>query len=242
MSKNKNYENNSLVQRTFNNTCVLRALDSNDIESNIKIVEGYALKFNQETELYRGWYWEQIAPEAMDTADLSNVVFNLNHNDDYTVARTTNNTLELIVDEIGLKIRATLDINDDDSKKIYQKIQSGNITQMSFRAYIDETNRTERPDDDSIHSTVTKFGKFYDVSAVTFPAYDDTNIETVARALNMDISQIEEIYEKRAQKSDEKEQKTEKITNSEELRAKNIEKRENLLKKLNAIENKSVII
>ena len=87
----------------------LRALED---ENNAMILEGYAIKFNQPTqpkfkELYG--YTEIISPRALDDTDLSDVPLKYNHSDGKVIlARTRGGTLNLIKDEIGLKIRAIL--------------------------------------------------------------------------------------------------------------------------------------
>ena len=96
-------------------------------------VEGYAARFNSPTVLfeYEGReYKEQIAPEAFNDADMTDVVMNYNHGGK-VVARTRNKTLELKVDDKGLHIRARLD-GTEEGRRLYEEIQGGYIDRMSF--------------------------------------------------------------------------------------------------------------
>lgn len=166
---------------------------------NEMIVEGYALTFNQPTCLleYDGVkYYEQIDRKALDNADLSDVVMNFNHSGK-PVARTRNQTLTLVVDSIGLKIRAMLG-GTDEGRKLYEEIKGGYIDKMSF-AFIYDKNEYDRS---SNTNTITGIKRLYDVSAVDFPAYDTTSIN--ARSLELFSAEAEKVRsEERKAKIDE---------------------------------------
>lgn len=145
------------------------------------IVEGYALKWDTPTMLYRGktWMWiEEIRKGALDESDLSNVVFNKNHDDNLLLARTTNGSLKLIIDDVGLKIIAEL-VNTAFARDVFEEIKTRLLDKMSFRwrgGDYDETNGV-KDGVDYVHTVWTKLEKLSDVSVVAFPAYDDTSIE-----------------------------------------------------------------
>lgn len=181
-----------LIRRAFN--AEMRAVDNQDDDSDEMIVEGYALRFDEETVIGQApWgYRESIKREAMNTADISDVIFNLNHNDSKIAARTLNQSLKLIVDDVGLKIRASL-ANTQTGKDIYELIKSGLITTMSFCAYVKKSLWTEDDDDELDHRDIVEFGRFFDVSAVTFAAYPQTEIAAVR---NKDITAIDEDAQK----------------------------------------------
>ena len=85
-------------------------------EGNELVVEGYAAVTESITTLYEidgVEYKEIIDSRAFDNCDMTDVPFKYNHSDDFLVlARTRNKTLELTVDERGLKVRAKLaDVN-----------------------------------------------------------------------------------------------------------------------------------
>ena len=144
-------------------------------EGNGNIVEGYAAVLEQPTVLYSidgVEYREVIDKDAFNGADMADVVFKYNHSDNFfTLARTSNSTLTLTLDNYGLKIRADLaDIAT--GRDLYALIQRKDITKMSFaftvaRQEYDTNTRTRR---------ILQFEKIFDVSAVDMPAYDGTSI------------------------------------------------------------------
>lgn len=157
--------------------CEFRALDDSDE----MIVEGYATTFNDPYVLYDwGDYIvsEQIDSKAFDDCDMDDVIFQYNH-EGRVFARTSNNTLEVVPDEKGLHIRANLG-GTEIGRELYDEIKGGYTTKMSFGFRVGEDTRTVTNDyDDNVTHvlrTVTKVSKLYDVSAVSLPANDGTEI------------------------------------------------------------------
>lgn len=173
-------------------------------EENKMLVSGYALKWDKETQIGSdNWGWkEKISRSAMDTANISDVILNYNHSWDSVLARTTNGSLKLSTDEIGLKIDAEL-VDTSQARDVYKLINEGLITRMSFAVEIKKSDWEMFNDDRMDVRTITEFGKFYDVSAVTFPAYDDTSIS--ARSIEVEIEQRkkEVAYRKQMKKLEE---------------------------------------
>lgn len=137
------------------------------------VVEGYAAVFDSPTVLfeYEGIeYKEQICTGAFDGCQMSDVIFNYNH-EGKVLARTRNKTLELNIDEKGLKIRARLD-GTDEGRKLYEEIKGGYVDRMSFAFRTQE----ESFDKENNQWNIRKIKRLYDVSAVSIPAYDDTSI------------------------------------------------------------------
>lgn len=161
------------VRRSFN------ALDfkTSDAEYN---VEGHAAVFNQTTNI-GGWFNEVIERGAFDNCDFSDVSFFVNHNiESIPLARSRkfngNSTMELEVDEIGLYIRANLDIeNNTEAKTVHSSISRGDIDGMSFAFRIKEQT-WENLDSDMPTRRIQKIAKVFEVSAVNNPAYVDTDI------------------------------------------------------------------
>lgn len=152
----------------------LRAVEITE-ESDEMIVEGYAIIFDSPATHYG--FTEIIDRNALNGTDMSDVPFRYNHNDTWLViARTRNKSLELIVDEKGLFIRAKL-IDTQTNRDIYKSIQSGLLDKMSF------SFSTEKDEWDYESNTrkVLQIKKLFDVSVVDTPFYDDTEI--YARAL-----------------------------------------------------------
>lgn len=144
------------------------------------IIEGYALKFNSPTVLFEEngiQYKETILPEALENCKMADVIFNYNHQGK-VLARTRNSTLELLPDSEGLFIRARLD-GTAEGRQMYEEISKGYIDKMSFAFTIAEEafNKDERM------WTIRRIKRIYDVSAVDFPAYEDTWVEARKAAI-----------------------------------------------------------
>ena len=148
-------------------------------EKNGDHIVGRPIVYNSRTDL--GWFDEIIEAGALDKANLKDVRFLVNHNTDMIpLARSRNNnensTMQLEVDEGGMAIRVNLDTeNNTEARNLYSAIKRGDITGMSFMFTIDDD---EWEDLQSEHPTrhIRKIGTVFEVSAVTFPAYESTEI------------------------------------------------------------------
>lgn len=161
-----------------------RAVDN---EENKMIIEGYAIVFNQPATYD---YTEIISEKSLDNTDMSDVVLRYNHNDSFIVlARTRNKSLELIPDENGLKIRATLQDDITDHVNIYNAIRSQLIDKQSFAF----TVRAFEYDYETDTRTITDIDKLYDVSVVDQPFYEGTDV-----SISRDIK-AEDFIEERKQ-------------------------------------------
>lgn len=143
-------------------------------------IQGRAIVFEQPTDI--GLFNEVIDKNALKDTDLRDVRFLINHNTDMIpLARSRNNnensTLQMVVGEEGMDIRANLDTeNNTEAKALYSATARGDISGMSFMM----TVRGEEWDfTDEEHPTrrITDIGKVFEVSAVTFPAYEQTSLE-----------------------------------------------------------------
>ena len=143
-------------------------------------VEGYATTFEQPYELWRDKdcvLMEQVAKDAFRETDMSDVIMQYDH-EGRVFARASNGTLELAADDHGLKIRANLG-GTEIGRQLYEEIQGGYTDKMSFGFTVAAQKREERRNQDGsieILRTITKIGKLYDVSAVSLPANDATEI------------------------------------------------------------------
>lgn len=134
------------------------------------IVEGYAVIFDSPATHYG--FTEIIDRNAFNGCDMSDVCMKYNHEDNFLIlARTRNNSLELFVDDKGLKIRAKL-IDTTNNRDIYKMIQSGLLEKMSFAFTVKE----EDYDYETDTRRVIKIDKLYDVSVVDVPFYESTEI------------------------------------------------------------------
>ena len=145
------------------------------------IVEGYATTFNSIYTLYSYSNYEvqeQIAPDAFDHCDMSDVIMQYDQ-EGRVFARVSNGTLELKIDDHGLLIRADLG-GTELGRQLYGEIRGGYITKMSFGFVVGEDKREETEDHDTgkitVLRTITRIDKLYDVSAVSLPANDATEI------------------------------------------------------------------
>jgi len=148
--------------------------------------EGHAAVFNQRTWIgdpRKTWgFWEQVAPGAFSRAvEEDDVVFLYNHNDDTVMARTASGTLKLSEDRTGLRVRAELDPADTDVARLLPKLERGDISKMSFAFSVAKESWETLDDGDELR-TVEDVNPLWDVSAVTFPAYDGTDASLRALA------------------------------------------------------------
>lgn len=162
-----------LEQRSYN--FEVRA-EQNDKGS---IIVGRPIVYNSRTNL--GWFDEIIEPGALDNADLTDVRFLVNHDiSKIPLARSRrnngNSTMQLTVDNLGLRIEVLLDTeNNSDARSLYSAVERGDISGMSFMFGI---NDEEWENLESDHPTrhIIAFSTVVEVSAVTFPAYESTEI------------------------------------------------------------------
>ena len=143
-------------------------------------LKGLPVVFNRETVLweYEGiQYKEIIAGDALESCDMSDFILNRNHgqNDSTVFARTKNGSLTFTVTPAGLEVDALLDPEDERHVNLYRDIQKGRIDKMSFAF----TVRADEYDRKTHTRTITRIAKLFDVSAVDFPAYNDTAIGAV---------------------------------------------------------------
>lgn len=144
-------------------------------------IEGRAIVYGERTDL--GWYDEIIAPGALDNTDLKDVRLLINHNTDMIpIARSRNNnansTMQLkVIDGEGMDIRANLDTeNNADAKSLYSATKRGDISGMSFMFVVDK-DAWDDVDTEHPTRTIISIKKVFEVSAVTFPAYEATSLE-----------------------------------------------------------------
>lgn len=190
------------------------ALELRSADNGEKWVEGYATSFNTPYELYRWADYvvnEQVDAHAFDECDMDDVILQYNHSG-RVFARTRNKTLELSVDEHGLHIRALLS-GTELGRQLYEEIQGGYIDRMSMGFVVGEDKRETIEDHENnittVNRTITKISKLYDVSAVSFPANDDTEISArafgegvIAEAKEQERLAAEECHRREQQKEE----------------------------------------
>ena len=153
----------------------VRAIESEDR----MVVTGYATTFNQPYVLYDDGdykFVEQVAPSAFNNCDMSDVIMQYDHSG-RVFARNKNGTLNLQIDEIGLKVTADLS-GTDIGRQLYQEIKGGYTDKMSFGFIVgkDKQEFTAENGGETVLRTILEIDKLYDVSAVSIPANDMTSI------------------------------------------------------------------
>lgn len=141
------------------------------------VIDGRPVVYNSPTDIY-GMFEETIMPGALDDADLSDVRFCKNHDTSNVFARLKNGkgTMTLTPDEKGLRMSAGVDVpNNPLAATLYSEVTRGDITGMSFMFTVD-AEHWEDENTDYPKRFIDKIGTIIEVSAVTFPAYEDTEI------------------------------------------------------------------
>ncbi len=162
----------------------IRAFDfevrAEENEEHGRHLTGQPIVYNERTNL--GWYDEIIADGALEGTDLRDVRFLVNHNTDMIpLARSRNNnansTMQMeVIEGKGMSIRVDLDTeNNAEAKSLYSAVERGDLSGMSFMFSVDGDS-WEDLDTDHPTRTITSIAKVFEVSAVTFPAYEATSI------------------------------------------------------------------
>lgn len=166
-------------------------------EQNGKHITGQPIVYNERTDL--GWYDEIIDEGALDNTDLKDVRLLVNHDTNMIpLARSrnnnTNSTMQLeVVPNAGLAMRANLDTErNTTANALYSAVERGDISGMSFMFIVDKDS-WENIDTEHPTRHVRSISKVFEVSAVTFPAYDATSIS--ARGLSDALESAKESLE-----------------------------------------------
>ena len=179
-------------RRTFTTTEM--RLDS----KNDRRVVGYASVFNSLSENLGG-FRELISERAFDEVMEDSVVALINHDMNYPLARTDNNTLTLSVDSKGLRYSFDVPEGLSYGNDLLINLRAGNISQSSF-GFIVEEDSWERKDGEHIR-TIEKVGRLIDVSPVTIPAYPEASAQ-VSRITQRNLNLQKEKHENQKEEQD----------------------------------------
>ena len=144
------------------------------------ILTGRPIVYNSKTDI-GGWFGEVIERGALDKADLKDVRFLVNHDvSKIPLARSRrnngNSTMQLTLDDFGMGIRVQLDTeNNSEARNLYSAVQRGDISGMSFMFSVNDEEWSEMESDYPTRH-IKEIGSVVEVSAVTFPAYESTEI------------------------------------------------------------------
>lgn len=166
-------KNKPLEQRSYSFEVRAEETDAGNI------ITGRPIVYNSRTDL--GWFDEIIEPGALNDTDLTDVRFLVNHDTSkIPLARSRrnngNSTMQLTTDNDGLGIRVALDTeNNSEARALYSAVQRGDISGMSFMFGIRD-EEWENLDSDHPTRHIRDISTVVEVSAVTFPAYESTEI------------------------------------------------------------------
>lgn len=171
-----------------------------------KTITGRPIVYNSRTDL--GLFDEVIESGALNRTDLTDVRFLVNHDiSRIPLARSRrnngNSTMQLTVDNAGMGIRVILDTeNNSEARALYSAVERGDISGMSFMFGI-RGEEWEELDSDHPTRKITDISTVVEVSAVTFPAYESTEINARSKeALDNARSALEKARQQNAKPVD----------------------------------------
>ena len=183
----------------------LRAVPLTEQGEKAYMVEGHASTFDTYTlmEVDGVEYKERIEPTAFDNADLSDVVFRLEHQG-RVYARSSAGSVETWIDEGGLGFRADLS-RTSAAREVFEDFEAGNYPQTSFAFVVAENGDDyER----ATHTRVIKrIAKVFDVSPVSFPANPNTDLSVSTRDYFNGVIEMERAERLEAEKRERQKQR-----------------------------------
>ena len=176
-----------LKTREYRDCTITITNDEGASEQGAFLVRGYAFKWAP-YPLYEGergnTIYEEFKREAFDETDMSDIIMLLNHQGT-VMARLRNKTLTITLDDIGGFIEADLS-KSQDARNLYEAIDNGLIDRMSW-GFLPGDYHFDRQTNTIVH---TKVKKIFDVSAVSMPANDTTEINSVREFCDGEIAKI----------------------------------------------------
>lgn len=164
-----------------NNYCHLE-VRSNEENSEQKTIEGYAAKYNSESQVLRDWWGDEfievIAEGAFDNTIRNNTIKALyNHNTDYVLGSTKSQTLRLESDNIGLRFEIDLP-NTQVGNDLYESVKRGDIdgNSFGFKVLNDKWSEVELDGKKIMKRTLLEV-ELFEISPTPFPAYEDTEVD-----------------------------------------------------------------
>ena len=159
-------------------------------------VEGYASTFEPYKMMERDGvdYFERIDPKAFEGADMSDVVFRVDH-EGPVYARTSAGSVEVWTDEHGLAQRTDLG-RTQRAKDLFYDIAAGNYPKMSFAFSVAE----DHFDRETHTRIIDRIKKVFDVSPVSFPANPGTELSVSTRAYFDGVIEMEQAERLEAEK------------------------------------------
>lgn len=182
--------------------------DSDGGENKSYLIKGYAATFNEPYTLYSDKdfeYREQISPDAFKDCDMSDVILQFDH-EGRVFARTGNGTLQVATDAHGLHITADLS-STEATREIFEEVEKKLITKMSFGFKVSQDTETRSTDENGKEvwlRTITGISKLYDVSLVSLPANDGTEVSIRSLVDGVITKRAAELTEQEKKEAEEK--------------------------------------
>lgn len=177
-------------------------LRNKEEETESRHVDGVAVVFNQPTDL--GWFTEEIDRNAFADAKMDDVVLNFNHDDSLLLAGTRNGSLQLDINDDGMPISADI-VETSTGNDVLKLVREGLINKMSFAFTVDyddpDAIEWVEEKDKKSHRIVRKIDRLFDVSLVTFPAYEQTSASARALADDRSAKEHKAMLDRRAEQS-----------------------------------------
>lgn len=144
-----------------------------DEETGKRYISGYFAVFGDLYEMWPG-ATEEIDPHAFDEALDDDIRCLADHDSRIVLGRNVAGTLTLKIDDKGLWGEVEINPNDTEAMNVYARVQRGDVNQCSFA--FDVIEQEEQWSGDAVHWILKKV-KLYEVSVVTFPAYEGTEVD-----------------------------------------------------------------
>lgn len=156
------------------------------------IIEGYAITFGKQSKKL-GNFYEVIGSHALDDVDLSAVKCLADHDTSKVLGSVKNKTLELSVDDVGLKFKVMLP-DTTYANDLYKLVERGDIDGCSFGFNVNEKNSksqsVSRLSNGDYVRKIHKIDTLKEISIVSIPAYDSTTA-TIKRDFKQAVNQFE---------------------------------------------------
>lgn len=147
---------------------------SNKIKGSIGELSGYAIKFNKPS-VVEAPFTEYIMSTALDHVDISKVLILYDHNYANVLGRVDAGTLELKVDDTGLKFKVQVP-DTSLGRDVYANVKAGNLKGMSFGFTVAKGGDSWKQTSPKPTRFINQIKKVNEISIVSLPAYDDTSV------------------------------------------------------------------
>ena len=139
-------------------------------------IGGYGLRFDTPARIWSDWY-ESFAPGSFPEEARPDVRLLRGHTGE-PLARTTSGTMDVFEDDEGLGFTARLDTGDPEAQSVLRKIARGDLDGVSIGFLRAGQESQYREDEDgTVHETITRVGKLLELSLVSFPAHESSEVD-----------------------------------------------------------------